>query len=210
MPRQHLVADMVVQGLGLASALVGGAVLLVMAARDGDDVTLAAVAVYGASLACMFICSILNAAAAHPERKAALRAWDHASIYLLIAGTYTPFCLLVVGGGLGWGLLAGIWATAILGILAKTVFYPRFARARIMVYVLMGWSGVLAAHRMWDRLPVTALALLLSGGLIYTLAAPMHRMERVPYHSAIWHGCVVSAAGLHWGAILMAVQAAAA
>ncbi len=210
MTLRHLLVDVIIQSIGLLAAMGGGIVLLVMAARSGDGGVMTAVTVYGLSLLAMFVCSILNSIASHPPLQAHglrdhIRALDHAAIYLLIAGTYTPFCLLVIGGTWGFVMLAGIWIAAGLGIASRLIWKRHFEQVRIILYVLMGWSGLAASGVIADHLPLSACLLLVAGGVVYTVGAPVHRLERLPYHSAIWHGCVVAAAALHYSAILLAL-----
>jgi len=203
--RREAMADVVIQLVGLASALVGSVVLLSLSFDSRSGVTVAATAVYGGSLLAMFVCSILNALATEPVRKARLRALDHVVIYVLIAGTYTPFCLLVIGGVHGWALLAAVWAAALAGVFSRLIFHRWVAKARITLYVLLGWSGLVAGLPVFDRLPVLGTVFLVVGGLIYSVAAPLHRWTTLRYHNALWHGCVVAAACCHYGAVFLAV-----
>lgn len=207
--RKESLTDIVVQSVGLASAVIGGGVLLRLTLRLHNPAALVATVVYGVSLATMFVCSLINTVVDHPERKPAALALDHAAIYLLIAGTYTPFCLLVIGDGRGKWLLAAVWAAAAAGMLSRLLFRQTFARARILLYVLLGWSGLVAADGIVAHLPALGSAFLLAGGLIYTLGAPLHRWTALRYHGALWHGCVLAAACCHYGAIVLVLRAVA-
>jgi hemolysin III len=203
--REHLV-DLAIQGCGLAAALAGTVTLVMLSMQWGDGMAVAATAAYGASLIAMFVCSILNARSyvdpnADPGRREFIRLLDHAAIYLLIAGTYTPFCLLMIGGRRGAVLLAGVWLAAAIGIAMRAK--RRFEHLGILLYVLLGWSGVVQMAAVVERLPPAATLLLTVGGVIYTLAAPVHRWTGLRYHDAIWHGSVVAAAACHYAAILL-------
>lgn len=197
------VADVAVQGAGLAASVVGVGVLTYLAATWTDSVATAAVLTYGLTLVAMFIASILNATLRHPV----VRLVDHAVIYLLIAGTYTPFCLLVIGGDRGTGLLIGVWLAAVTGVAARILLHRRLKGAVITLYVLMGWCGLIHIDVIFQRLQWGALVLMGVGGLLYTLGAPLHRLSKLKYHSAIWHGCVLAAAACHYSAIVLILAA---
>lgn len=204
--RTALRADLAVQGSGLVLAVAGAIILLVVSARLADKMAVAAIAVYGATLLAMFVCSILNAAILHPRVNAWCKAFDHSAIYALIAGTYTPFALLAVGGRQGWILLAVIWIAAAAGMAARFVFHRWLAQARITLYVLMGWAGLGVAPAMLEHLSGAGIALIVIGGIIYTAGAPLHRLAGLRYHAALWHGCVLAAAGCHYAAVALALE----
>jgi hemolysin III len=199
--------DLVIQGAGLAASVVGVGALAYLTIRWADGAATAAALAYGSTLIAMFVCSILNTTMRHPEGRSLVRLLDHSVIYLLIAGTYTPFCLLVIGGVRGYSLLIGVWLAAALGVLIRVLFHRRMKSAVITLYVLVGWSGMIHIDLIVQRLTAAPLILLGLGGLLYTLGAPLHRWARLRYHSAIWHGCVVAAAGCHYVAILLIVSA---
>lgn len=205
--RQEHLADIVIQGAGLGASIIGVGVLLYLTLTWADGVTTAACLTYGATLIAMFVCSILNATVRHPEREALVRLLDHSVIYFLIAGTYTPFCLLAIGGARGISLLLGVWLAAFLGVFIRVLFHRRLKSAIVTLYVLLGWSGMIHLDLIVHRLGATALTMLALGGVLYTAGAPVHRWSRLRYHSAIWHGCVVAAAGCHYYAILLIATA---
>lgn len=198
--------DLAIQGAGLVLSLIGSVLLLVRAGMAADGVALAAVAAYGAALLAMFSFSILNAAARTPERKNIFNALDHAAIFALIAGTYTPFCLLAAGDSLGMILLIVLWSAAILGIMARFLLRRWLTQASITLYVLMGWAGIAAAPSLLGRMSVLGSGLIVAGGVIYSAAAPLYRLTRQRYHSAAWHGCVVAAALCHYLAVLIVLD----
>lgn len=198
--------DIVVQGAGLAASIIGVGALVYLTVRWADGVATAAALTYGSTLIAMFVCSILNTTLSHPEGRSLVRLLDHSVIYLLIAGTYTPFCLLVIGGVRGCSLLIGVWLAAALGVLIRVLFHRRMKSAIITLYILLGWSGMIHIDLVVQRLTATALFLLGLGGLLYTVGAPLHRWARLRYHSAIWHGCVLAAAGCHYAAIVLIVS----
>lgn len=201
--RHELLADVVVQGAGLAASVIGVGVLAYLTVTWADGVAMAAALTYGTTLIAMFICSLLNATINHPL----VRLIDHSAIYLLIAGTYTPFCLMVIGGDRGLTLLIGVWLAAVLGVVIRVLSHRRLKSAVITLYVLMGWCGLIHIDVILQRLHVASLVLLAVGGVLYTLGAPLHRWSGLRYHSAIWHGCVLAAAACHYSAIVLILSA---
>ena len=174
--------------------------LVVLAASRAEPGAVPACAVYGTTLAAMFACSLFNATAS-PRRKGLAQLLDHCVIYLLIAGTYTPFCLLMIGGSEGMVLLSLVWGLAVVGIGLRLV--RRARRVGILLYILLGWLGLVRIDVVIERLPVLGLVLLALGGAIYTLGAPVHRLTRLRYHDAVWHGSVALAAGCHFAAVVV-------
>lgn len=195
--------DIGVQGAGLAASLVGVGAMLDHAAFTGRPAAVGASLIYGLTLVAMFTFSLLNTVIRNPRRQAVIRLLDHSFIYCLIAGTYTPFCLLVLGGETGWRLLIIMWLAAALGVTLRVMLHKRFQHALITLYVAMGWGGVVHADIIASRLSTTGLVLLVAGALLYTLPAPLHRFTRLKYHSAIWHGCVLAAAACHYAMVLL-------
>ncbi len=195
--------DIGVQGAGLAASLIGVGAMLDRAAQTGRSAAVGASLIYGLTLVAMFTFSLLNTVVRDPRRQAVIRLLDHSFIYCLIAGTYTPFCLLVLGGATGWRLLVIMWSAAILGVVLRIALHRRFQHALITLYVAMGWAGVVHADVIATRLSTGGIVLLLAGGLLYTLPAPLHRFSRLKYHSAIWHGCVLAAATCHYAMVLL-------
>lgn len=195
--------DIGVQVAGLAASLVGVGAMLDRAATSGRPEAMGASLIYGITLVAMFAFSLLNTVVRDPRRLAVIRLLDHSFIYCLIAGTYTPFCLLVLGGETGWRLLMLMWLAAILGVVLRVALHKRFQHALITLYVAMGWAGVVHADIIATRLSTAGIVLLIAGALLYTLPAPLHRFTRLRYHSAIWHGCVVAAAACHYAMVLL-------
>ena len=195
--------DIAIQGSGIAASLVGVGAMLDRAAVLGRPEALGASLIYGLTLVAMFTFSLLNTVIRDPKRQAMIRLLDHSFIYCLIAGTYTPFCLLVLGGDTGWHLLIIMWLAAALGVVLRIALHKRFQHALITLYVAMGWSGVVHADLIATRMTTAGLVLLITGALLYTLPAPLHRFSRLKYHSAIWHGCVLAAAACHYAMVLL-------
>jgi len=187
--------DRAVQAAGLLASLVGVVALLLKASQSGSSAAVAASLIYGLTLVTMFTFSLLNTVIRDPRRQSVIRLLDHAFIYCLIAGTYTPFCLLVIGGVQGLRLLLIMWLAAALGVVLRVALHRRFQHALITLYVLMGWSGMIHADLIATRMTTAGLCLLLAGGVLFTLG--------LRYHSAIWHGCVVAASACHYAMMLL-------
>jgi hemolysin III len=196
-------ADIAVQATGLIASIIGVGIMVGKASQTGSWSAVAASLVYGLTLIAMFTFSLLNTVMGDRPHSATIRLLDHAFIYCLIAGTYTPFCLMVIGGDEGRNLLLVMWVAALAGVVMRVLLHRRFQKALITLYVLMGWSGMIHADIIASRLTTASLTLLLAGGALYTLGAPLHRFTKLRYHSALWHGCVLSAAACHYSMVLL-------
>ena len=195
------IANSVTHGIGTGLSIAGLAVLVALAARYGDTWQIVSFAVFGASLVLLYSASTLYHSVQQPRLKAALRKLDHASVYLLIAGTYTPFLLVSLRGPLGWTMLAIIWGLAVLGILWKMFFIGRFEVLATIAYVLMGWMGVIALRDMIAAIPPTGLIFLFAGGIAYTVGVIIYALERIPYNHAVWHLFVLAGSACHFAAV---------
>jgi hemolysin III len=141
--------------------------------------------------------------------RAILRRLDHAAIFLMIAGTYTPFALVAIGGGRGWSLIGFVWAGSLAGMVLKLGWPHRFERASIVAYLALGWALLGALPAMLERVPTGALVLLGAGGVLYSAGIAFHIARRMPFQNEAWHLCVVAAAGCHFAAVVLAVLPAA-
>ncbi len=208
LPRYSLgeeIANVVTHGVGIALAIAGLVVLAVVAARDGAAVHVAASAVFGVALVLCFTTSTLYHTL-QPERvRRVLRALDHSAIFVLIAGTYTPFMLATLGGWVGWTMLVVLWGLAAAGIAARLVLKGRRHNLVIACYLAMGWSVVLVIKPVIAGLSAGGLALLVAGGLAYTVGVVFYKWRRLPYSHAIWHAFVLAGAALHYFAVLLYV-----
>jgi len=182
-------------------APTGGIWLVLSAVRTG---TRAGLLVYCVGLVAMLSSSALYNLAADGPKKEILRRVDHAAIFVMIAGTYTPFCLNRLDHGLGTFVLATIWLCASVGALLTFVFPHRNETARVALYLLMGWIVLIVIGPLSRAISETSLLLLLAGGAAYSVGAIFHLLDRVPFHNAIWHGFVLTAAALHFAT--MAVE----
>jgi len=188
-------------GLGIVASIVAIVWLLVVADASGAGAWRAAGgAIFGASALLLFTTSVLYHAATSPRVKPRLRLLDHSAIYLLIAGT--PFALGVLGGAWGWTLFGLVWGLAVLGIAAKTVLGFRFNVSSTVLYLAMGWIGVIAAKPMMETLTQQELMWIVAGGLAYTLGVPFYLWKGRPYMHAVWHLFVLAGVACHFVAVL--------
>jgi hemolysin III len=197
------IANSVTHGVGALLSLIGTAILLYRAARDGTTLHVISFAVYGSCLFLLHLSSTLYHALRPPQAKRVFRVFDHCSIYLLIAGTYTPFLLLSLWGRWGLTLLIAIWTLAIAGIVFKSLFIGRLQRASVLLYVLMGWMIIVAAREAWARVPHAAIGFVAAGGLFYTLGVVFYAWKSLPYNHAVWHLFVLGGSVCHYAAILL-------
>lgn len=201
-------ANALTHGLGATAALAGGAVLIALAALHGDRWQLAGAIVFGLSLLLLYLASTLYHAIAHPVAKARLKVFDHCAIYLLIAGTYTPFTLIGLRGPWGWGLFAAIWVLAFAGVVFKLFFTGRFKRLSTMIYIAMGWLVIVAIKPLLGALDGWTFGWLLAGGLSYTLGTFFYHRPSLPYSHAIWHLFVIAGSVCHYVAVMAQVMPA--
>jgi hemolysin III len=192
-------------GIGLALSVVGWIALMVLSGMAGDGWDLAASGVYGGSLVFLYATSTLYHSVRKPETKYTLRILDHVAIFLLIAGTYTPFTVVLLRDGWGWTVLGAVWGLAIAGLLFKLFSTHRFHPAATSLYLLMGWLGVLLADPMSSALPAGALMLITAGGLAYTSGVIFFGWHSLPYSHAIWHVFVLIGSICHYIAVALYV-----
>jgi hemolysin III len=210
-PRYSLreeIAASLIHGVGLVLAIAGFAVLAVVAARHGDAWHVVACSVFGATLVLLYTASTLYHSIPPirlPRAKSVLQVLDHSAIFLLIAGTYTPFTLVSLRGPWGWTLFGVIWTLALLGILARALMPRRPTALFVALYVVMGWTILVALDPMSQRLAPGGLRLLFAGGVAYTAGVAFYLWRRLPYHHAVWHGFVLLGSILHFFAVLLYV-----
>ncbi len=198
-------ANSLTHGAGLMLSIAGFIVLVVLAAMRGSAWRIMSCAVYGSTLICLYTASTLYHSI-HPGRlKRILKICDHSAIYLLIAGTYTPFLLVNLRGSWGWSLFAVIWGMAMAGILFKVWFVEYFSVFSTAVYLLMGWLALLAIKPMLLSVPLSGLLWLLAGGVLYTAGVVFYALKKVSYNHAIWHGFVIAGSTCHYFAVLCSV-----
>ena len=197
-------ADLVVHIVGLTLALIGGIVLLTLAVGAGSITKVVGVSIYAAGILAMLGFSTAYNFANHRYRPV-LRRLDHAGIFLMIAGSYTPFTTQSLTGGWAWGMTIAVWSIAGLGALGK-LFLPGMGRKLwVAVYLALGWLVVVALKPMIAGIAWYALLLLVAGGVLYSTGVIFYVNKRLKFSRAIWHGHVVAAAAAHWAAVLLGV-----
>lgn len=185
---------------GLLSA-AGLVVLVVYAVIAHDPRRIVVVSIYGASLVLMYFASTCYHWVEPPPLKRRLKILDHASIYLLIAGTYTPILLISMRGAWGWSLLGVVWFMAISGVILKLFFVERFEAISVSIYILMGWLVLVGAGRLFAAIPHGGIVLLFAGGISYTGGVLFYLWERLPFNHAIWHLFVIAGSVFHFLAV---------
>lgn len=191
------IANAITHGLGTAAAIVALTLMIVKALPALSGWQMAGIAVYGGSMISLFLSSTLYHSLTHPPTKAVLKRFDHSMIYLLIAGTYTPFLMITLKSAMAQALLVVIWALALGGVLFKIFFVHRFKRASLITYLAMGWLSLLVVYELYEALPSPAFNLLIAGGLSYTLGAAFYAAKQYRYTHAIWHLFVLGGAACH-------------
>jgi len=196
------IANGVTHGIATGLSIAGLTLLVVLAALYGDVWQVVSFSIYGGALILLYLASTLYHSFPNPKIKRVFKSFDHASIYLLIAGTYTPFLLVGLRGAWGWTLFVIIWTLAIAGVGFKIFFVYRFMKLSVAAYILMGWLGVVAAGEMIARIPMGGLVWLAIGGVAYTVGVIFYAWKRLPYNHAIWHLFVMAGSLSHFFAIL--------
>jgi hemolysin III len=197
-------------GAGVVASLAGGGILVTLAVLSGDVRRIVGAAVFVFALVLLYSASTLYHAIHHDPIKARLKVLDHCAIFVLIAGTYTPFTLVSLRGGWGWGLFAAIWLLAVAGIVFKLYYTGRFKRASTLFYLAMGWLVVVAAGPLAESVSQWTLAWLLLGGLSYTVGTVFYLNQRLPYAHGIWHLFVLGGSACHFAAVLLEIAASGA
>ncbi|HWK90168.1 MAG TPA: hemolysin III family protein [Longimicrobium sp.] len=205
--RREELANALTHGAGVLASAVGAAVLVWIAATRGDAMDVVSTAVFGTTLILLYTASTLYHAARNPRLKTRLKVFDHCAIYLLIAGSYTPFTLIGLRGGWGWSLFGVAWGLAVAGVVFKLFFTGRFPRISTAIYIGMGWMAVVAIVPMLERLSGVTLAWLVAGGLAYTAGTVFYHNHRIPYAHAVWHLFVLAGSVCHYAAVANQVLA---
>lgn len=195
-------ANSLTHGFGLLLSVTGLVILLLLAVKRGTAWHIVSCAVYGTTLVLLYAASTLYHSVRSLRVKRICKVIDHSAIYLLIAGTYTPFTLVVLRGPWGWSLFGVVWGLALLGILWKIWFVDHFVVVSTTIYLLMGWLAVIAVKPLLAAVPLGGLAWILAGGLAYSLGVVFFGWRRLPYHHAVWHIFVLIGSVCHYVAVL--------
>lgn len=201
------VANSISHGIGLVFGIVGLVLLLIQAVNSNAGATaITSYSLYGGSMILLFLASTLYHAIPHARIKPWLKKFDHCAIYLLIAGTYTPFLLVGLKSPLAHGLMVVIWALALAGILFKLTIAHRFKMLSVVTYLIMGWLSLLVIWQLAIRLAPGGVTLLAVGGVVYSLGVIFYVSKRIPFNHAIWHGFVLGGSICHFLAIYLYVS----
>jgi hemolysin III len=203
--RHELAADCIIHILGIAGGSVGGATLVALIAARGDWLELGALLIYTVGMVAMFGCSAAYNLARTSRWRAAFQRCDHAAIFVMIAGTYTPFTLLRLDGAWSWGLTTAVWSIAGIGVLIKLCRRCDLRYASAAPYLLLGWIGVIAIDPLFRSLGWDTLGLIALGGALYMIGIGFHIWHRLPFQNAIWHAFVLAAASVHYAAVIHGV-----
>ena len=195
------IANSLSHGAGVIFGLFVLLLLVLKSVQMDDTLRVVTFAIYGGSIILLFLASTLYHAIPFPRAKSVLKLLDHCAIYLLIAGTYTPFLLLTLGNTLGAAMMVVIWGIAVAGIIFKIFFINRFHNLSLIIYLGMGWLAIFASYQLMANLPWNGLALLLAGGIIYSLGTVFFAVRRIPFNHAIWHVFVLAGCVCHFLAI---------
>ena len=193
----------ITHGIGSGLSIAGLTLLLVLAILFGDVYQIVSFSIFGASLVLLYLSSTLYHGFQQPRVKHIFKIFDHVSIYLLIAGTYTPFLLIGLGGSTGWTMLFIVWGIALFGIVFKVLFIERFQVLSVVTYLLMGWLCVFVFREMVASIPLGAIIWLTIGGLFYTVGVIFYALQKIPYMHAVWHFFVLGGSICHFFAVLL-------
>lgn len=199
------ISHAITHGVGAVLSIAGLAVLVAFASMYGDAWHVVSCSIYGATLILMYVASTVYHAVFEEKIKFVLRKIDHAAIYLLIAGTYTPFALVNLREEGGWWIFAAVWTFALVGLVFEIVTLGKYKKISIAMYVGLGWIALLAIKPLMANVGVGGLWLLIGGGLVYSLGVVFYAWTSLKYHHTIWHLFVLVASALHFFAVLFYV-----
>jgi len=205
-PLAEDITNSITHGIGAALSIAGLTVLVVFASLKGDPWRIVSLSIYGSTLVALYLTSTLYHGIQSPRAKEIFRRLDHVAIFLLIAGTYTPFTLVTMRGGVGWIMFASVWALAVVGVLLKAFYMGRFERLSLALYLGMGWIALLSIKPAIAMIPGWGLIGLLIGGLFYTFGVVFYAWERLPFGHSIWHVFVLAGSISHFFTILFVVN----
>ncbi|WP_129409831.1 PAQR family membrane homeostasis protein TrhA [Marinitoga lauensis] len=199
------IANSITHGVGALLSLIGLIVLIVFSALKGNSLQTLSVTIYGISLFLLYLASTLYHSIQNKKAKQILEIIDHSSIYLLIAGTYTPFTLVTLNGKTGWTIFITVWILAFIGIALKPFFVKKFMILSTLLYIAMGWMIIFAIKPLIASLPLGGIIWLVTGGLLYTIGAVFYIWRKLPYGHMIWHLFVLGGSVSHFIAVFFYV-----
>ena len=201
--RGEEIANAITHGIAALLSIAGMVLLIVFSSKMGDKWYVISYTIYGISMFILYLGSTLYHSITNPKAKRVFRIIDHSSIYLLIAGTYTPFTLTILRDSVGWIIFWIVWIMAIIGIVMKVFWVGKYDVASTLLYIFMGWIIIFAIKILLIKLSTAAIVLLVSGGIIYTLGALLYMFDKIPYNHAIWLLFVMGGTSCHFFCILL-------
>lgn len=195
-------ANSISHGFGILFSIIAISLLVTLSVINGNTLDIVSCSIFGGSILLLYTFSTLYHATQEPRIKAWLRTFDHIGIYFLISGTYTPFLMMAVKGTLGWIFFGIVWGLALFGIVFKIFYTHRFKRASLILYLGMGWMGILLVKPMLENLSIQALTLVAAGGISYTLGTIFYTRPNMRFAHTIWHLFVLAGTILHFVAIM--------
>ena len=203
--RGEEIVNSVTHGIGTVLSITGLVILVVMASLGGDAMRIVSFSIYGSTLILLYLASTLYHSCSGARLKKILRVIDHSNIFLLIAGTYTPFMLVSVRGGWGWSIFGIIWGLALAGIILNIFFFGKARKLSLAAYVLMGWLCLIALRKMLAAIAPAGMVWLAAGGLFYTIGVVFYVWKSLKFNHAVWHVFVLSGSLCHFFSILFYV-----
>jgi hemolysin III len=197
--------NVITHGIGFVLSIVALVLLVVQASRYGTAKHITSFAIFGASLIVLYAASTFYHYVTNPDLRIKLNILDHSAIYVLIAGTYTPFTLVVLKGWVGWTIFGVSWGLALVGIIFKVFYFGKYDRISTLAYVLMGWVIIFAIKPLIDEFPVKGLLWLLAGGLAYTFGALLYSFRKLRFNHALFHVFVLIGSFCHFMAVFFYV-----
>lgn len=196
------IANSITHGIGLVLSIAGLGTIVTLATIYGETVHIVSSSVFGATLVFLYAASTLYHAVQEPKVKQIFKVVDHCAIYLLIAGTYTPFTLVSLRGNWGWTLFGIIWGLTVFGIIFKIFFVNRLNILSTFIYLFMGWLALIAINPILAQVPVSGILWLVAGGFAYTFGVIFYLLDRVPYYHTVWHLFVLAGSVCHYFAVV--------
>jgi len=204
--KREEITNAITHGIGSCLAIAALVILIVLSSLHGNAWHIVSFSVFGTTLLIMYLASTLYHSLTHQKAKLLFRKFDHVSIFLLIAGTYTPFCLIALHGWIGWTLFGIVWSCAILGTIFKSIHIGKLEILSTVLYVVMGWIALIAIKPLYDSLSAYGFTLLILGGVSYTLGTIFFVKDKIKYFHAIWHLFVLAGSVFHFFSIITLLE----
>jgi len=199
------VANSIIHGFGMLFSLAALVLMIIFSALEGTAWHVVSTSIFGVTLLLLYTSSTLYHALTNRKAKNLFQIFDHSSIYLLIAGTYTPFTLVTLRGPLGWTIFGIVWGMAVLGILFKIFFVKRFVFLSTLIYIIMGWMIIIGINPLMQNIDPNGIFWLVTGGILYTLGTVFYIWRKFRYHHAVWHLFVLAGSFCHFWCVLFYV-----